>query len=266
MIVKDLASALGLGPREHVAIVGGGGKTSLMFALAEELRSGGKRVVTTTTTKVRKREAYRSPCVSFIPSDTVCQKSLRDNLDRHGHVFVAQSCLESGKIEGIPAVLADVLYRESQIDYLILEADGAAGRPVKVPAGQEPVIPSSASVVIAMMGLEAIGRKFDAKVVFRLDQFKKVTGLKLGDILTVEALAGIFYASGGLFKGMPESVRRVAFLNKLDLLTSDHEARELVELLLKDMSNPVDPVVIGSIKKRHYLVFEKKIALLRWID
>ena len=41
----DLITTLGLGPREHMAIVGAGGKTSLMFALAEDLFIGGKRVV-----------------------------------------------------------------------------------------------------------------------------------------------------------------------------------------------------------------------------
>ena len=253
MIVKDLASALGLGSREHVAIVGGGGKTSLMFALADELRLGGRRVVTTTTTKVRKREAYRSPCVSFIPSEMIWQKSLRDS------VFVAQSRLESGKIEGIPTALADAIYQEPQVDYLILEADGAAGRPVKAPAGHEPVIPSSASVTVAMMGLEALGKQLDNKVVFRLDQFKEVTGLKRGDTLTSKTLSKIFCAPKGLFKGTPMSATRVAFLNKLDLLTNDREAKELAELLLQDLNSPVDRVVVGSIEKKHYLVFTKKL-------
>ncbi len=56
-----LISALGLGPREHIAIVGGGGKTSLCFALAEELLRTGTRVITTTTTKVWHKEANRAP-------------------------------------------------------------------------------------------------------------------------------------------------------------------------------------------------------------
>ena len=51
-LAKDLTTALGLGAKEHVAIVGAGGKTSLMFALAEELRMHGGRIVTGTTTKV----------------------------------------------------------------------------------------------------------------------------------------------------------------------------------------------------------------------
>ena len=168
---------------------------------------------------------------------------------------MAQSRLESGKIEGIPTALADAIYQEPQVDYLILEADGAAGRPVKVPAGHEPVIPSSASVTVAMMGLEAIGKQLDKKVVFRLDQFKEVTGLKLGDTLTSKTLAKIFCAPKGLFKGTPMSATRVAFLNKLDLLTNDREAKELAELLLQGLNSPVDRVVVGSIIWKYYLVY-----------
>jgi len=63
--VSNLFSALDLGSRELVALVGGGGKTSLLFALAEELHQGKKLVVTSTTTKVRHREAQRSPCIVF---------------------------------------------------------------------------------------------------------------------------------------------------------------------------------------------------------
>lgn len=255
MIVKDLTSALGLGAREHVAIVGGGGKTSLMFALAEELRLGGHRVITTTTTKVRKREAYSSPCVSFFSSDSGWHSELNNCLDRHGHVFVAQSHLKSGKIEGVSRSLADAIYQETQVDYLVLEADGAAGRPVKVPLEHEPVIPSSASVTVAMIGLEAIGEKLDTKIVFRLDQFKEVTGLKKGEMLTPKALSKIFSSPKGLFKESPMPAIRIAFLNKLDLLTKDLEAKELAELLLNDLNAPVDRVVAGSIIRKYYLVY-----------
>ena len=66
---KDLFSALALGQREHVALVGGGGKTTLMFALAGELLQAGKKVITTTTTKIRGQEATRAPYKVFALSD-----------------------------------------------------------------------------------------------------------------------------------------------------------------------------------------------------
>ena len=256
--VKDLSTALDLGAREHVAIVGAGGKTSLMFALAKDLRSKGGRVVTSTTTKIWYKEALRFPCVIFSRSDSAWHKKVGEELKRCGHVFVGRGVLESGKLEGITPDLADVLYKDLHVDCIIIEADGAAGLPVKVPAPHEPVIPSSTTVVVAMMGLEVMGKNLDPDFVFRLTRFKDVTGLERGQRLTPISLARIFHSPQGLFKGAPVSARRIGFLNKLDLLPDDRETREMADLLLRPLETRIDRVVIGSIRDRNYWVMRKK--------
>jgi len=249
-----LISALDLGPREHIAIVGGGGKTSLCFALAEELLQAGARVITTTTTKVWHREANRAPCRVFCPFGAPSYENLKEGLKREGHVFVAQGLLESGKVEGITRAMADSFFKDLQVDYLIIEADGAAGRPVKAPAAHEPVIPSSATMVIAVMGLEAMGRPLDPEIVFRPGPFREITGLEDGETITPAALARVFQSPNGLFKGAPDVARRIAFLNKLDLLASEEEGRTLARLLLRDPHAPVERVVMGSIEKRVFSI------------
>ncbi|MBW1797851.1 MAG: putative selenium-dependent hydroxylase accessory protein YqeC [Deltaproteobacteria bacterium] len=251
-MVKDLTSALGLGPREYVALVGGGGKTTLMSALADELRLKGKSLITSTTTKVWNWEVRNWPNVLFDPSDPASHEELKAALKKHGHAFVGRRVLESGKVEGISPGLAGFLYRETDIDYLILEADGAAGRPVKAPADHEPVIPSSATVVVAIMGLEAMGKPLKKEFVFRPEQFSKVTGLNHGERITPGALARIFQSPEGLFKGAPVSAKRIAFLNKLDLVADDQVARDLAALLVRGPQQPVELVVIGSILKGVY--------------
>ena len=245
-----LISALGLRPREHIAIVGGGGKTSLCFALAEELLQTGRKVITTTTTKVWHKEANRAPCVVLCPSGSASHEDLKEGLKREGHVFVAQGLLESGKVEGINRVMADSFFKDLQVDYLIIEADGAAGRPVKAPAAHEPVIPSSTTMVIAVIGLEAMGRPLDPEIVFRPGLFREITGLEDGETITPAALARVFQSPNGLFKGTPDAARRIAFLNKLDLLAFEEEGRTLARLLLRDPHTPVERVVMGSIEKR----------------
>lgn len=251
-MVKDLTSALGLGPREHLALVGGGGKTALMSSLSEECRLTGRRFVISTTTKVWNWEALNWPNLLLDPSDPDSYKELRAALKRHGHAFVGRRVLESGKVEGISPGFADSLYQETDVDYLILEADGAAGRPVKGPADHEPVIPTSATVVVAMIGLEAMDKPLEKKIVFRPEQFTKITGLDFGERITPDALVRIFQSPGGLFKGAPVSAKRVAFLNKLDLLSNDEQAMELSHLLIKSPRPSVDLVVVGSIKKGIY--------------
>jgi probable selenium-dependent hydroxylase accessory protein YqeC len=246
---KGWIDALGLGPREHVAIVGGGGKTSLCFALANELLGAGKRVITTTTTKVWRKEAECAPCVIFCPSGSPSLDRLKAGIREKGHVFVAQRPLDSGKVEGISPETADALFQDLEIDYVIAEADGAAGRPVKTPAAHEPVIASSATLVIAMMGLESMGMPLDPGVVFRPGLFRDVTGLDKGSTLTPAALARVFQSSQGLFKGSPEPARRIAFLNKSDRLRPDQDADDLARRLLCSACAPIERVVIGSLMK-----------------
>ena len=256
--MRGWIAALGLGPRENVAVVGGGGKTSLCFALADELLASGNRVITTTTTKVWRKEAERAPCLVFSSSGSPAPNGLKEGLSKNGHVFVAQRPLDNGKLEGILPETADAFFRNLDVDYLIAEADGAAGRPVKTPAAHEPVVPSSATLVIAVMGLEAIGMPLDSGVVFRTGLFKELTGLEEGDALTPIALAAAFQSPRGLFRGAPESARRIAFLNKSDLLSPDQDGDDLARRLLRLPNGRIERVVMGSIVKRICRVFTRQ--------
>ena len=48
----SLKQAFNISPKEVISLVGAGGKTTLMFALARELASDKGCVITTTTTKI----------------------------------------------------------------------------------------------------------------------------------------------------------------------------------------------------------------------
>ncbi|MBW1887707.1 MAG: putative selenium-dependent hydroxylase accessory protein YqeC, partial [Deltaproteobacteria bacterium] len=240
--VNGLTEALALEPREHLALVGGGGKTSLMFALAEELSRKKRRIVTSTTTKIWHQEALSSSCVIFTQSSSTWMDNLREGLKIHGHVFLTQNLLDSGKVRGISSSLADDLYQDHGIDYMLVEADGSARHPVKAHAENEPVIPASVTKVVAMLGLEALGKQMVQETVFRVDSFQKLTGLKPGQKLTTPVLAKLFLDPGGLFKGTPQSAKRVVFLNKLDLLSEEREAMELANLIIDDPEKQIDRV------------------------
>jgi probable selenium-dependent hydroxylase accessory protein YqeC len=252
--VNNLTAALGLEAREHVALVGGGGKTRLMFVLAEELRQAKKRVITSTTTKIWHHQASDSTQVGFVQSHPDWRDELSGVLKTHGHGFLGHSLLESGKVRGIDPSLADELYQEKEVDYLIVEADGSAGRPVKAPAEHEPVIPGSATRVVGMLGLEALGQELSPEIVFRMDLFCELAKIAERERLTAPVLSRLFLRPDGLFKGTPLSTKKVAFLNKLDLLPEEQRAKDLAELILGERDDQVERVVIGSIKKNIYKI------------
>ncbi|MEJ2725514.1 MAG: selenium cofactor biosynthesis protein YqeC [Deltaproteobacteria bacterium] len=255
--VGSLAEALGLGRREHVALVGAGGKTTLLFALAEELQRSGKRVLASTTTKLWHQEALSAASLLLVEEEVSWEVKLDTLLEQRESVFLAQSLLDSGKVQGIAPSLADDLYRKGIMDYLLLEADGAAGHAVKAPSEREPVIPGSATKVVAMLGLEALGKRMEPEVVFRMEEFQKLTGLAPGEMLTTSALSGLFSDPGGLFKGTPNSAGRVAFLNKLDLIRDDKEAERLAFTIMERSRGEIDRVVRGSLKQTTFIVTGK---------
>jgi probable selenium-dependent hydroxylase accessory protein YqeC len=228
-----------------------------MFALADELRRSGKRVVTSTTTKVRHSEALEYEKVLFAESDADWKTINAKALCSEGIVFVGRRILESGKVEGISDSLADEIFRDSTIHHLIVEADGSAGHPLKAPAEHEPVIPNSVTMVVAMMGLEAVGARLDEATAFRMDEVRKITGLETGDALDPAALARIFLDPAGLFKGSSRSARKVVFLNKGDLVEADTKAAELADILLSDSAEKIDRVIMGSVKEGVYKIINR---------
>jgi probable selenium-dependent hydroxylase accessory protein YqeC len=256
--VSTLRAALSLTAREHIALVGAGGKTTLMFALAEELQRAGKRVITSTTTKVWHHQAMEAPCVVYADTLQPGMDQLEKGLIDFGHVFVGRCVLESGKVDGVGPAVSDTLFRDVDVDYLFVEADGAAGLPIKAPAAHEPVIPASATAVVGLMGLEAVNRPLSSEVAFRLDETKHITGLTTGMPLTPPALARLFTHPEGVFKGAPRAARRIAFLNKLDLLDSDEDALELAGIILEETKARISSVILGSLKLGRYRVMERE--------
>lgn len=244
---RKLSACFGLGPREHVALVGGGGKTSLMFALAAELTGFGKKVITGTTTKIANDEARNAPRIVCTGSNPQWRAQVNEGLTGFGHVLTGYGALASGKLQGIRSADADLLYKDSLADYLILEADGAARRPVKAPAAHEPVIPLSATLVVAIIGADAISRPCTPDVVYRLEEFKRLTGLRRGDRLEPERLAGLFWKPEGLFRNSPDSARRIVFLNRVDRMQDQGPAESLAGSILAFDHCPVLRVVIGSV-------------------
>ena len=251
-MLTPLVQSLDLFERDHVAVVGAGGKTTLVFELARELHSAGSGVIIGTTTKVWEREAHQCPHVILCPSSRACRDRISNELETHGHVFVGQRALPSGKVQGIDPAFADTLYAEVAPDYQILEADGSAGRPLKAPSLHEPVIPSTTTVVIAVMGLEALNAPLGPEVVFRAERFAQLTGAAPGMRLGPGLVSRIFQGENGLFRGAPPSARRIAFLNKVDLNTTNGEAAENLKQLKEFLSPRVDRVIVGSLKGRQY--------------
>ena len=144
-----ILAALGIGRGDVVAVAGAGGKTTLIYRLAAEARACGLRVLVTTTTHMGTLdEALTGPVLVEAEGDTAA--ALEEALAREGRVTLLGRRVRPDKLEGLDARRVDALARIA--DLVVVEADGARGRSLKVPAPHEPVIPSSTTVVVGTLG------------------------------------------------------------------------------------------------------------------
>ncbi|MDQ4076972.1 MAG: selenium cofactor biosynthesis protein YqeC, partial [Chloroflexota bacterium] len=112
-----------------VAFVGGGGKTTAMFMLADELAGQGQRVVTTTTTRLFASQRAQSPAWCAAGK----WGRLGALLDEHGQCLVTSTDVEweDGKARGLSVEQVAALAARDDVDALLIEADGSRVRPFK---------------------------------------------------------------------------------------------------------------------------------------
>jgi len=248
MAAGSLAETLGINPREVISLVGAGGKTTLMFRIAKELGLNGKKVVATTTTKILEPTAEETGLV-FIDSH---EEKIKDFVRRHlvpcHPVTIASERLGSGKLKGVSPNLVDELWDSYDIDTIIIEADGAAGRSVKAPREWEPVIPSSTTLVVAILGIDGMEAKLNEENVFQPERVSTMVGIPVGERITEEAMAILMTHPEGIFKGTPTSSRVVAFLNKVDIPNGVAKAKGVAQKILEKRHPQIERVVLGQLK------------------
>ena len=247
--------ALGLKKRAFISLVGAGGKSTLFKRLAEELILKDKRMILTTTTKM-----FNWQLIPLIKkgrlieehNEEIIQESIKKyfSLKRKGGrlAVIGEKMEDKGeeKVSGPPPEWLYKWWEDKLVDYFLIEADGAMGRPVKAPASHEPVIPLSTTDLVGMIGIDALGLSLQEENVFRSEIFSQLTGIKLGEKVGIEALAFLICHPQGLFKGAPPGCRRHLFINKAEDFNSIEMAEELAFQVLKICPRGISDIIIGA--------------------
>lgn len=233
-------------PRGVLSLVGAGGKTSLLFHLAHALARFGKRVLTTTTTKIfaPTPEQSQSILVDDDPAAILLQAS--GCLHSTNHITAAMLTLDNGKLQGFAPEAISIFQESGLFDWILVEADGAARRPLKAPARHEPVIPPDTTVLVAVAGLEVIGQPLSEEMVFRSTLAGPLMELDVGEIITESALARLLAHSLGSFKCAPPLARRFIFLNKADSPERCDCAARVAENLRQLENPPAETLIVGQ--------------------
>lgn len=248
----NLSRALRVQPKDVLAFVGGGGKTTAMFRLAGELAAQGQRVVTTTTTRIFVAQIDLAPRHLIHPDRQPVQQliaSLARELSVHPHILVTgESDYRIGKAFGVAPEVVDAISSMPEVDAVLNEADGARMRPFKAPAEHEPVVPQSTTLLVPVVGIDVLGRPLTDAYVHRANRVAELAGVKPGSKVAPDIVAAVLTHPAGGLKGRPPGARLVALLNKVENARQLAGAHELAERLLA--CHMIDAVAVGAVQRQ----------------
>jgi probable selenium-dependent hydroxylase accessory protein YqeC len=251
---RRLADALSLGAHEVIALTGGGGKTALLFVLAKELLNKGLRVITTTTTKIFEPDHEKAPSLVIEADQRKALTSIKDGLLQNGHVTFAAHRFPEGKIGGVDPQLIKRMAQELPVDHIIVEADGALKLPLKAPGEHEPVIPLATTLLVPIVGIDALKKPLNEETAFRPERIAELTGARLGDPITPQLIASLIFHPQGLCKGVPSGARITPLINKVETTEGLTGARAVAREVL-EKGDEIERVVLGRLFF-HYPIVE----------
>lgn len=138
-----------MGKAYVIAVVGSGGKTTLIGQLAKQARMAGRKAAVMTTTHMALPDQYDAVGKTAEEAISI--------MEREGIVFYGSYAEQPGKMTFPGEAAYEAVCRKA--DLVLVEADGSRRLPMKVPDWRrEPVIPLNTDAVIVVYGLSALGK------------------------------------------------------------------------------------------------------------
>ncbi|MFV0464591.1 MAG: selenium cofactor biosynthesis protein YqeC [Lachnospiraceae bacterium] len=200
-----------------VSLVGGGGKTTLMYEMAAITASHRTHTVVTTTTHIWK------------PADRLPAETEQEiwHAWKEGQFAVCGAPSGADKLT-IPD--QEWMNRLIEIaDFILAESDGAKGMPAKSPREHEPVISRDSDIVVGVLGLDAVGRPIK-EVCFGIEEMTKLLQKQQDETFTEEDAVMLLTSEMGSRKSVQDREYYV-ILNKWDRMSGKVSILNLLQSL-----------------------------------
>lgn len=202
-----------------VSLVGSGGKTTLMYAMARRAAELGCNVLVSTTTHIVQPKEY----VWTNDASTLSQIWQIQNI-----AVMGRRC-EDGKLE--MSSVADMIEGMERAGLTLLESDAARRMPCKMPGSREPILIPVSDIVVAVVGMDALGKTLE-EACFRSELAMELLGVPADHRITEEDIACMASSEQGLRKNVDQRDYYVV-LNKCDTEDLRMRAWKIRELLLE---------------------------------
>ena len=226
--------------RPRLALVGSGGKSTVLFQLARAMDSP-VIVCATTHLSLEQIELADHHFILETLEDTnfIIDRPLFGVILLTGPVVGQRTLgLRSEIMEGLHQFCG---YRSLP---LLIEADGSRQLPLKAPADHEPVIPNFVDTVVVVAGMSGVGKPLNDESVFRQELFTTLSGLQLKDVISPQALATVLGHEQGGLKGIPKNARKLLLLNQADSIEAQSAAGEITNLV----KSKFDATIVASLQ------------------
>lgn len=209
----DLVNRFRLSGSSRIALVGSGGKTTLMFQLAKDYQT---RVILTTSTHMA-QDQLQGADHHIEVHDGGDIPDPAENLQGDVLLFTGPP-VETNRVGGLDPELLENLLKlaDSWNCPLIIEADGARKLPLKAPADHEPPIPHFVNTVITVIGLSGLGKPLNEKWVHRPEYFSRLVDLPLESVINSHHLVHALTSDGGGLKNIPSRAHKILLFNQID--------------------------------------------------
>ncbi len=194
-----------------LSIVGAGGKTTTALHLAQEFVNAKIAVAVTTSTHMQiETEPW------FLLEESM--EKLREILEREKQVWfgIPEPLKEPGGVRKMRMVSSPFFRKVCALQIpVIIEADGARRMSCKVPGEHEPVLFPETTGVLAVYGLDAVGKSIQEHC-FRPEKVAEVLKKQQSDCLEAEDIVTLAMDKRGGRKGVSEDQNYWIILNKAD--------------------------------------------------
>ncbi|MBK9122562.1 MAG: putative selenium-dependent hydroxylase accessory protein YqeC [Chloroflexi bacterium] len=235
--------AFGIEKGAVVSLIGAGGKTSLLVGIGYELAEAGWRVLAAATVPVPEEQLSLFPAALHAETDPA---TVSRTLSEVRFVVLHGGIVRKRALAVDPGLL-DALLDRIDSDVMLVEADTAAGLPLKAPHNGEPQLPKATTLVIPVASFAAVGQALNDENVYNAQAMIDRCGFPLNGSIRPSWIAQVIRDEQLGMSGVPRGVRTIAFFNQTPM-TPYNRVRARIAAKIALRHSTLHAVALGEVR------------------
>jgi probable selenium-dependent hydroxylase accessory protein YqeC len=220
-----------------VALLGGGGKSTLQLQLGRMFAEHWKKVLLTSRTRAAASRYEQVVYLEDRPGNGIA------NLYQdHIPLCVMNRFLNERKLEGVSEEQLQEMVLTA--DVCVCENDGARNLPIKAHNTMDPIVSDAATHVVILVGADALGATLESGFIHRPELFGDRWNLNPSSPLTAQLIADVVTSEEGYMQKVRNGQLVAYLVNKADRFPD--RARELADAIAE---RSVGHTSFGSIRE-----------------